>query len=248
MIEESKQVKPKVVGFIVAYKHANYLEKLYASLPQGVFDSVIITNDESGDRIEKIAEQLGIPCYSHERLGYGGNVKYGLKKALELGAEYMVEIHGDGQYDVNASVPALLKIKEGYDFVMGSRFFNWREPLRYNMPLSRFFANIGLSAMARFVLRSNLTEFHNGFRVYSRSMMEKIKLDSSSNNFLFGFEIIALAQFNGLKIAEAPVKCFYSKEHTSISIFQSTIYAFQMTWVLAKYVLAKLGLKVKPFS
>jgi glycosyltransferase involved in cell wall biosynthesis len=241
-------MKPKVIGVILAYKHASYLENLYKSLPAGAFDEIIVTNDESGDGIEVIAERLGIPCFSHERLRYGGNMKYGMRKAIERGADYVVEIHGDGQFDVNAAGPAVSKAEEGYDLVMGSRFFTWRQPLRDHMPLIRFFANIGLSALARFILGSRLTEFHNGFRVYSKRLIETVDLDASSNDFLFGFEIIAQAHYAGLRITEVPVRCFYGQEHTTISIPKATEYAFQMIGVLLKYLGAKFGFTSKLFG
>lgn len=241
-------MNPRVVGIILAYKHAAYLETLYKSLPKGVFDAVVITNDESGDGMDEVAAKLGIPCFSHPRLGYGGNIKFGLKKALEMGADYMVEIHGDGQYDVSVSAAGVKKAHEGYDLVMGSRFMDWRQPLRDHMPLARFFANIGLSFLARLFLRSSLTEFHNGFRVYTRKLLEKVDLEKSSNDFLFGFEIIAQAQFWNMKIAEVPNRCFYGQAHTSISIPKATQYAFQMITVLFKYLLARLGFRVQLFG
>lgn len=238
----------KVIGIILAYKHAQFLEKLYNSIPKNVFDEIIITNDESGDDIEVIANKLGIPCYSHERLGYGGNMKFGLKKALELGAEYMVEIHGDGQYGVASIVPGLQKIQSGYDFVLGSRFVDWQQPLRDNMPFIRFAANIGLSFFDRLVLRTPLSEFHSGFRIYSRQLLETVGLKNSSNDFLYSFEIIVQAVFWKMKIGEVPVRCLYEKKHTSIELWSSMKYAIQMFWVLFLYLLAKLGLSIKLFK
>src|SRR5438045_304041 len=120
---------PKTIGIILTYKHAAFLQELYRSIPPGVFDQIIISDDHSGDHIEDIAKRLGIPCFSHARLGYGGNIKYGCTKAMAMGADYMVEIHGDGQYDLSASLPAIEKAKHGYDLVMGSRFMDLRQPL-----------------------------------------------------------------------------------------------------------------------
>ncbi len=238
----------KIIGVILTYKHAAFLEALYKSIPPGVFDAIIIADDHSGDGIEVIAERLGIPCFSHPRLGYGGNIKYGCTKAMEMGADYMVEIHGDGQYDLAASRPAVDKAKQGYDLVMGSRFMDYRQPLRDHMSFARYFANIGLSFIARVVMRAKLTEFHNGFRVYTRRLLETVNLETSSNDFLFGFEIIAQARYANLRIGEVPNRCYYFNEHTSISIPKSIQYAFQMIGVLFLYVLAKLGFTVPLFS
>lgn len=238
----------KVVGIILAYKNAQFLEDLYKSIPEGIFDEVFVANDESGDNIAEVAGRLGIKCFSHDRLGYGGNLKFGLQKGLEMGADYMVEIHGDGQYGTLSIIPGLVKIQTGYDFVMGSRFTNWRQPLEDNMSLVRFAANIGLSFFDRLVLRVPLTEFHSGFRIYSRRMLETISFKNSSNDFLYSFEVIAQAVFWGLKIGEVPVRCFYEREHTSIRLRSSSVYAFQMFWTLFLYILAKLGFKIKLFQ
>ena len=238
----------KVIGIILTYKHAGFLEDLYHSLPKGVFSSIIISDDDSGDNIGVIADRLGIPCFSHQRLGYGGNIKYGLQKAMQMGADYMIEIHGDGQYNIEAAGPAVAKAKQGYDLVMGTRFIDLRQPLRDKMPMSRYLANIGLSWLARLVLRAPLTEFHNGFRVYSRHLLSTVNIDSTSNDFLFGFEIIAQAKYWNMVIGEIPNRCFYANKHTSISIPKSIEYSFQMLGVLVKYIAAQMGFKTKLFS
>ena len=238
----------KVIGIILTYKHASFLEALYRSLPEGIFDSVIISDDDSGDNIGVIADKLGIPCFSHSRLGYGGNIKYGLQKAMEMGAEYMVEIHGDGQYNIAASEAGVEKAKQGYSLVMGSRFMDWRQPLRDKMPISRYLANVGLSFLARLVLRLPLTEFHNGFRIYSRRLLTTVNLKSTSNDFLFGFEIIAQARYWNMTIGEIPNRCFYANKHTSISIPKSIQYSFQMLGVLFKYIVTRLGFETKLFT
>ena len=98
---------------------------------------------------------------------------------------------GDGQYDPGAIPKALGKAREGYDLVLGSRFIDPRQPLQDHMSWARYLANIGLSAIERFVLNLPLSEFHTGFRVYSKNLAETVALDNTSNDFLFGFEIIA---------------------------------------------------------
>jgi hypothetical protein len=132
--------------------------------------------------------------------------------------------------------------------VLGSRFFDIKQPRRDGMPWSRYLANIGLSAIERFVLNMKVSEFHTGFRVYSKKLAETVALDSTSNDFLFGFEIIAQAGFCNLKIGEIPIRCNYKAEHTSISIPKSIIYAFQTFKTLFLFLLARLGFKIKMFS
>jgi len=241
-------MRSKVIAIILTYKHAKYLEKVYQSLPKDVFDEIIISNDESGDAIEVIAEKLGIKCFSHRRLGYGGNLKYGLKKAMEHGGEYMVEIHGDGQFDVNCSKIAVPKALEGYDFLTGSRFTDLKQPLRDKMPLIRYMANISLSTLGRIVTGARLSEFQNGFRIYSKNLLDNVALDKTSDNFLFAFQIIAQVKFKNMKIGEIPIRSFYFNEHTSISMRRSVAYAFGTLGVLFKYILAKLGFKIALFK
>lgn len=238
----------KIIGMILTYNCAELVAGTIRDLPQGIFDQVIIVDDASSDSILLVAEALGIPAYTHEHLGYGGNVKFGLRQALVLGADCVVEIHGDGQYDSAAVTAALEKVQHGSQFVMGSRFLHSGQARRDGMPLVRYLANIGLSAIARVVLGSSLTEFHNGFRVYTRELVEKVDLNTSSNDWLFGFEIIAQAHFAKLSITEVPVRCDYHREHTSISLTKSTKYALQMFGVLAIYVWARLGFKTKLFA
>jgi glycosyltransferase involved in cell wall biosynthesis len=237
----------KVIGVILTYKCANFLEDLQKKLPMDVLDEVFITNDESGDNTEEVAKKLGIKCFSHPKLGYGGNMKYGMNKALELGADYIVEIHGDGQYDISFIKPALEKIKNGYGLVLGSRFTDLRQPLKDKMPLIRYIANLSLTFIDRIILGVRTSELHTGARVYSKESIQSVDLTHTSNDYLFSFEIIAQIVYKKFKIGEVPVRGLYMKEHTSISIKRSIVYAFATFGVLFYYVLAKLGFKTKLF-
>lgn len=239
---------PKVIGVILAYKHAAFLEGLYKGLPTGVLDGVIIANDDSGDNIDAIAARLGIPCFTHPRLGYGGNIKFGLLKAIEMGADYIVEIHGDNQFDTAFISPALDKLNQGCDLVLGSRFIDIKQPLRDKMPMVKYLANIGLSFIARVVLGVPITEFHTGARIYGRQVIEAADLTHTSNSFLFGFEILAQAAFHNFKFGEVSTRCYYAREHTSISLWNSLIYAFQMVYILAEFIWARLGFPTRLFG
>lgn len=240
--------KGKVIGVILTYNCAPMVEDLYRRIPQEALDEIILIDNNSADDTIEIAKRLGINYFIHEYTEYGGSIKWGLKKALELGADYIVEIHGDGQYDPVFIPDALKKIREGYDFLLGSRFTTLGQPLKDHMPLARYVANIGLSFVDRLVLRVPLTEFHSGFRVYSRRLLESVCLDATSNTHLFSFQIITLARFCNLNIAEIPIRCNYADEHTSISILHSTIYAFRTLGVLLQYILARAGFKIPLFQ
>lgn len=237
----------KSICVILAFNCASMVEHTYKRIPKDAVDRIILVDDASTDNTLEVAKRLGIECYTHEHLGYGGNVKYSIRKGIELGAEYIVDLHGDGQYDPAAIPRALAKAHEGYDLVLGSRFFNHRQPLEDGMSWARYLANIGLSAIERFFLRVPVTEFHTGFRVYSKNLAETVALDATSDDFLFGFEIIAQTIFWNLKIGEIPIRCSYKEEHTSISISKSIVYAFQTFKTLAFFLLAKAGFKNRLF-
>lgn len=240
----------KTIGIIMTYNCSHLLEDTYFRIPRESFDEIIIVDDGSADQTEteRIAKQLNIPFFGHEHTGYGGNLRYGLRQALERGAEYMVEIHGDGQFDLSVIPIALQKIREGYDLVLGSRFTNLLQPLRDGMPFIKYFANIGLSFIQRLILRISLSEFQNGLRVCNRNLIKKLPVEGTSNDYLYGFEIIAQAVYFKLKITEIPIGADYQKEHTSISIWKSTIYVFQTLNTLFLFVLARLGFKTSLFQ
>lgn len=245
---QAPQGNGKSVGIILTWNCANFVEAIYNRVPKDSFDEIIIADDGSTDNTMEVAKRLGIKSFTHEHSGYGGNIKFGLKKALELGAEYMVEIHGDDQYDPSFIPRALEVMREGADFLLGSRFVDIRQPLRDKMPLSRYLANIGLSFFDRLVLRVPLSEFHTGFRLYSRNLIETVGLENTSNDHLFSFQIIAKAAYCKMRIREIPIRCNYAKEHSSISIKRSIVYALLTFGVLFQYITAKIGFKVKIFQ
>jgi glycosyltransferase involved in cell wall biosynthesis len=238
---------PKVIGILMTYNCASLVEDAYRRLPKELFDEVILVDDGSTDDITSAAERLGIPFFSHPHLGYGGNIKHGLMIALQRGADIMVELHGDGQFDPRGAGPGIEKMKEGFDFVMGSRFTDLRQPLRDGMPLMRYLANIGLSFFDRLVLRLPLTEYHGGFRAYSRHLLETVGFAYTSDGYLYSFEIIAQTAYHKLPVAEIPIRADYSREHTSISLKKASVYAVQTFGILGAYFLAKLGIKTRFF-
>ena len=239
----------KAICVILAYNCGNVLEHTYSRIPKNSVDRIILVDDASTDNTIEVAKRLGIEYYTHEHMGYGGNVKYSIRKGIELGAEYIVDLHGDGQYDPTAIPLALAKAREGYDLVLGSRFLvDAKQPLRDEMSWARYLANIGLSSIERYVLRVSLTEFHTGFRVYTKRLAESVALDATSDGFLFGFEIIAQAAYAHLRMGEIPIRCSYKEEHTSISIPQSIVYAFQTFRILGLYLFAEAGFRTRLFG
>lgn len=238
----------KILGIMMTYNCAGMIKDTYKGLPKGVFNQVIVVDDGSKDNSVEVAKSLGLKVYTHKHGGYGSNIKFGLKKAFELGADYTVEIHGDGQYDQSVVPAAIKKMETGYDFLLGSRFTNLKHAIEDGMPFERYFANLGLSLIDRLVLGVNLTEFHTGFRVYSKRLFKKLTFAGTSDNYLYSFEIICQARFLNLKVGEVPMRCDYKAAHTSISIKKSIVYALGTFAILGKYLLAKLGADVKLFK
>lgn len=236
--------KPKIVGIILSYNCAHMLERAVSRIPMELLDDLIVMNDCSKDNTEDVAKSLGLKVFTHEtNQGYGGNLKKGLERAFDLGADYVVEIHGDGaQFDPISIKYALPLMEQGYDLILGSRFIYPRKALKNGMPLIRFVANRFLSFFDRIVLGLKLTEFHTGFRIYGKNLYTKVPRENTSNDYTFSFEIIAQAAYYNMKVGEVEVEADYINEHTSHSLGGATIYALTTFVILFKYILAKCNL------
>lgn len=234
----------KVVAVILAYNCARLLTKAYGKIPLNLVDEVLVTDDGSTDDSYGAARALGLTAFRHTpNRGYGGNLKAGLRYALKRGADYVVEVHGDGQFDPGALRHAVPFIEADADFIIGSRFQSPARALENGMPLIRYLANRSLSFIDRLVLRLPFTEFHTGFRIYRRSFLEQVPWEKNADSYLFSFQIIAQAAYVGARVAEVPVEADYRSEHTSHSLRGATLYAFRTFGVLASFLLARHGLK-----
>jgi glycosyltransferase involved in cell wall biosynthesis len=236
----------RVVAVILAYNVAGLLEKAFDKIPKELVDDIFVVDDGSTDGTFDVARRLGLPVYRNERnLGYGGNLRGGLSRALrDYAADYVVEIHGDAaQFNPDAIAAAVPLMREGVPFIMGSRFVLPGRALANGMSWVRFLANRGLSFISRLVLRLPLTEFHSGFRIYSRRFIETLPLHANADDHLFSFEVLAQAAYFSFDVREVPVEADYHSEHRSISLWQAVIYSVNNLICLAKYILAKTGLR-----
>jgi glycosyltransferase involved in cell wall biosynthesis len=244
----SSRKKPKVIGVILAYNVAKMLPRAIErirAIPKGLLDDLILMDDGSKDGTYEVAKKLGIKSFRHvPNRGYGGNLKEGIKKALEMGADYIVEIHGDGaQFNPISIKYAMPLMQEGNaQLILGSRFTVPGQALKNGMPLIRFLANRGLSFFDRLILGLKLTEFHTGFRIYGRKLIEKVPYKANTNDYLFSFQIIAQAAYYRMPVKEVPVEADYHADHTSHSIKGASWYAIRSFWVLAQFILARAGL------
>jgi glycosyltransferase involved in cell wall biosynthesis len=238
--------RPRVVAVILAYNVERLLEKALRKIPAALVDDIFVMDDGSTDGTSAVARRLGLTVYRNERnLGYGGNLREGLRRAVEdHGADYVVEIHGDGaQFNPEAIAAAVPLMERGVPFIIGSRFVQAGRARANGMSLVRFVANKGLSALARRVLGLPLTEYHSGFRIYARALVEALPLHANASDHLFSFEILAQAAYHDVDVREVPVEADYLSEHTSISLWQAVIYSFDNLFCLGKFVLARADLR-----
>jgi len=230
-----------------AYNAAKTLIRTFRDIPPGFDRHVVLVDDASRDNTLEVAESLPLTVRSHPRnRGYGGNQKTCYDAALQAGAEIVVLLHPDHQYDPK-SIPDLVQpLVEGRaDAVFGSRMLGGRF-LQGGMPLWKFFANVALTAVANIALKTYLTEFHSGFRAYSRRYLESVNYHRNSDGFVFDTEIIVQGLHKGLKIHEVPIETRYFDEASQIQFGPSVNYGFQILGTLAAYAAHLRGWRRDP--
>jgi len=235
--------KPVIV--MPAYNAASTLQATVADIPRECFCEIILVDDRSTDNTVEIAESLGITVVRHEvNRGYGANQKTCYDIALDHGADMVVMLHPDYQYD-GRLIPHFIGFMEtGLCQVMiGSRIRTRRETLESGMPIYKYISNRFLTIVENLALGQNLGDFHSGFRCYRREVLETIPYHKNSDDFVFDSQFLAQAAYFGFRIADAPVPCRYFKEASSIKFARSTKYGLQTLWTVAQYCLQKSGLK-----
>ena len=234
----------RVCVVMPAYNAEKTLERTYHDLPLDWVDDVVLVDDASADRTTEIARELGLHTIVHPRnRGYGGNQKTCYANAMARGADIMVMIHPDHQYDPKY-VPELVKplLRGDCDAVFGSRMLGGR-PIEGGMPKWKYFANLFLTALANATFYVFLSEYHSGLRAYSRRYLESVNLAANSDNFVFDTEIIAQGVWKGMRIREIPIATRYFDEASQIGFWKSVQYGFSILWVLFKFKLHKKGIR-----
>ena len=231
--------------FIVlpAYNAAKTLMRTLNEIPPEFRRNIIIVDDASTDDTAEMARQAGITVFVHSRnRGYGGNQKTCYTEAIAAGADLVVMLHPDHQYDAKV-IPQLVRpILEGEsDAVFGSRMLGGR-PLEGGMPWWKYAANVLLTAAANIVFRRYLTEIHSGFRAYSRKYLETVRFADNSEDLIFDTEIIAQGMMNKLTFREVPIVTRYFPEASSINLWRSIVYGLGILTVLFKFWLHRSGL------
>lgn len=232
--------KYKTVIVLPAYNAEKTLEAIYKKIPKVFLGDIILVDDASEDKTFDKAKKLGIESSRNSNnLGYGGNLKICFEKALKKGADIVVELHPDGEYEPSAIAPAVNKIVRGADLVLGNRFE--RSPISRGMFIWKYIPTRILSFVQAKILRISISDLHQGFRVYSRRLLKTINFENNSNSYLFSFEIIAQASFLSLPIQEVPVTCHYTGKKRGATLGNSIAYALGTFKVLFFIVLARLG-------
>lgn len=227
-----------------AYNAETTLEKTFRDIPRGTVDEVILGDDASTDRTVEIAESLGITVIRHsQNRGYGANQKSCYASALEKGADAVVMIHPDYQYDSRLIPHALgFLTRNVCDVVLGSRIRSRREALEGGMPRYKYLSNRVLTFIENIALGQNLGDFHSGFRVYTREVLETIPFVKNSDDFVFDSQFLAQAAYFGFKVGDIPMPCRYFAEASSINFWRSLKYGALTLGTLLKYGLQKAGL------
>lgn len=232
----------KVIIVMPALDAEKTIEAVVRKIPKGCFDKLILIDDASKDKTYEKSVGLGIESFKNViRMGYGGNLKLCLLRALAEGADIIVELHPDGEYDSSAIIPAIKKINEGADFILGNRFTSLYSATLSGMPLWKYIPSRVLSFISGLVLNIKITDLHQGFRVYTKRFLESVDFTLDSNNYLFSFEIIAKAVFRKMKIAEVPVKCKYTGKKRGASLKNSILYSMGVFKVIFYFWLSKLN-------
>lgn len=233
----------KVIVIMPAYNAEKTLEKTVAEIPKEWVDEIILTDDASQDKTVEVARRLGLKVFVHEKnMGYGGNQKTCYREALKAGADIVVMVHPDHQYDPQV-IPELITplLKEECDAVFGSRMLGGGA-LQGGMPRWKFLANLFLTALENAAFWIYLTEYHSGFRAYSRHYLEKVKFEKNSNDFVFDTEIIAQGVIHGLKIREIPIRTRYFPEASQIGFWRSVVYGLSIIKTIIKFKLHVWGI------
>ncbi len=234
----------KVVVVLPAYNAALTLQKTYDEIPFHLVDEVILCDDASKDNTVELAKEIGIQhIIKHEKnKGYGGNQKSLYNKALELGGDIIIMLHPDYQY-TPLLIPSMVNIigEDLYPVVLGSRILG-KGALKGGMPLYKYIANRFLTLTQNLLIGYKLSEYHTGYRAFSRSVLESIKFNNNSDDFIFDNEMLSQIIYKGFDIAEVTCPTKYFEEASSINFTRSSKYGLGVLAVSVNHLRCKMGL------
>lgn len=232
----------KVVVVMPAYNAEKTLEMTFNEIPHDVVDTIVLVDDKSQDQTVEVSRKLGLTTIVHdENKGYGGNQKTCYATALGLGADIVIMVHPDYQYTPKLVTAMASLIAEGvFDCVLGSRILGVGA-LKGGMPLYKYVANRVLTLFQNILLTYKLSEYHTGYRAFSREILEALPLEGNSDNFDFDNQMLAQIIYAGYTIGEVTCPTLYFKEASSINLFNSIVYGLNVLKISIKYRLNKWG-------
>jgi glycosyltransferase involved in cell wall biosynthesis len=233
----------KVIIVLPAYNAAQTLKQTYDEIPRDVVDDILLVDDASQDHTLAVAASLGIEKIRHDsNRGYGGNQKTCYAAALARGADIVVMLHPDYQYTPKlVTAMAAMIASEQFDVVLGSRILG-RGALAGGMPLYKYFANRSLTLFQNIMLGQKLSEYHTGYRAWSRRVLETLPLQNCSEGFVFDNQMLAQSTYFGFAIGEISCPTRYSPEASSIGFTQSVIYGLGVVKTSVQFRLQRWGL------
>jgi glycosyltransferase involved in cell wall biosynthesis len=239
----------RLIVVMPAYNAEKTLRQTYEELPLDYVDEVILVDDASRDETPRVAQELGIKTVIHpENKGYGANQKTCYREALGHGADIVVMVHPDYQYSPRLVTAMASMIVSGhYDLVLGSRILGGHA-LKGGMPLYKYIANRFLTLVENLMLGAKLSEYHTGYRAFSRRVLETLPLEENSDDFVFDNEMLAQAVYFGFNIGEISCPTKYFKDASSINFSRSVKYGFGVLSTSVKFVLNKIGVRFSLFS
>ena len=240
----------KTIVVMPAYNAQNTVERVYRDIPREHVDEILLVDDVSSDDTVQIARALGIDVIEHARnRGYGGNQKTCYEHALSRGADFVVMLHPDYQYDARMIRPVIDILASGNcDVMLGNRIRTRREALAGGMPKIKYFANRGLTMIENLLSGQNLGEWHSGFRAYTREVLETIPFERNSDDFVFDSQFLLQSVHFGFKLGDLPVPVRYFDEASSINLERSSEYALLTLATFGRWYLHRAGIRSTLFE
>ena len=226
-----------------AYNAEKTLKKTYDEIPKDLVDNVILTDDASTDETVKVSRALDIKTFVHtENKGYGGNQKTCYQAALESGADIVIMLHPDYQYTPKLILPMASMMIEGlFDAVIGSRILG-NKALMGGMPLYKYVSNRILTLSQNLLIQQKLSEYHTGYRAFSRKVLETIPLMENSDDFVFDNQMLCQTLYFGFDVGEVSCPTLYFEDASSISFSRSITYGMGVMQTAIKYAMARRGM------
>lgn len=235
--------KKKVVVVMPAYNAAKTLKKTYDEIDKAIVDEVILVDDASRDETAKVARKLKIKTLVHaQNRGYGANQKTCYEAALKRGADIVIMLHPDYQYDPKL-IPAMAHMLASglYDVVLGSRILGG-QALQGGMPLYKYISNRFLTLVQNILMGAKLSEYHTGYRAFTREVLKAVPMEKNSDDFVFDNQMLSQILYLGFRVSEVTCPAKYFAEASSINFTRSTTYGLGCLWTALQFRLGKMGL------